>query len=336
MKQKYHFYRRITQIITVLLIVLVPAVGLFRIDLTMATFSVLGRPIWWSNFVFIFGLVLVIATAPILTYMTIGTIWCGWLCPQNFLAELANNLTYKLLGKHASMDVDEQMQVAASKNKPLNWIVLALAFLSAALVFGAFPFLFFFTPSEVWGFVTRSSTDKISTFMLSLYVFSVFLAFVNIAAIRHFLCDYACLYRIGQRLFKTQDALHITYDASRSADCTKCNFCAAKCVTGIEPTHIKQYDACINCGECIDACSQLHAKTNTEGLLRFELGEGKEAPTLVNQIRDVFSHFNWLVGGLFVLGCVMMVWGILASDASHPSIFGAATVSFGQLGSLIG
>jgi polyferredoxin len=314
MKQQFHPYRRAMQIAMVVLLALIPAVGFFRIDLTTATFSILGRDIWWSNFLFTLGLAVTLATAPILTYMTIGTVWCGWLCPQNFLSEWANNMTHKFLGKRASVDINEDLQVASSKNKPLNWVILGLIFLAASLVLGAIPFLFFYPLAEVWGFVTHTSSDRISTFMQSLYYFSVFLTFVNIAVMRHFVCDYVCLYRIGQRLFGTRDALHINYDASRSDDCAKCNYCSTQCVTGINPTHIKLYDPCINCGECVDACNQLHAKSNTAGLIKFELGEKNETPTLRNQIRDVFSRFNWVVGGLFLLGCAMMAWGIVTQQ----------------------
>jgi polyferredoxin len=319
-KSQYHGIRRAVQLATLLLIALIPAVGLFRIDLTTATFSVLGHEIWWSNFAFTFGLGVMLATAPIITYMTIGTVWCGWACPQNLLSEWANNMTHRFLGKRASVDVDESLQVAAAKNKPLNWILLGLIFLGASLLLGIIPFLFFYPFAEAWGFISHTSRDSIATFMQRLYYFSVFLIFVDIAVVRHFFCEYACVYRIGQRIFRAQDALHITYDASRSADCAKCNYCATECVTGIQPTNIKNFDSCINCGECIDACNRLHAKIGTIGLLSFELGKAKGTPTLRDQLRDVLSRFNWLVGAFFLLGCVMMGWGIATSQVEKPHV----------------
>jgi hypothetical protein len=311
--KQYHGTRRAVQLATLLLIAMVPAIGLFRIDLTTASFTILDRQIWWSNFTLMFGLAIIAATAPIITYMTIGTVWCGWACPQNLLSEWANALTHKLLGKRASVDVEgEGLVVAASKNKLLNWVILAVAFLVAALVLGLIPFLFFFTPTEVWSFFTFSASQKLSGFMRQLYFFCVFLIFVDIAVVRYFWCDYACLYRIGQKIFKTQDALHVAYDSTRSADCTKCNYCSTACITGIKPTAIKIYDSCIDCGECIDACDRLHEKSGTPGLLRFELGEKGGAPTWGDKVRDVISHFNWWVGALFIAGCGMTVWGIAA------------------------
>jgi polyferredoxin len=309
---KYHWKRRAVQIATLILIVLVPATGLLRIDLTTASFTVLDHPLWWSNIFFVFGLAIIVATAPIITYMTIGTIWCGWACPQNTLSEWANNLTHKLLGKRADVDIDsEGMKIAAAKNKALNWIVLGLSFFAVSLLLGIIPFLFFYPPGEVWSFVTFGSTSKISRFMQQLYFVAVFLIFLDIAVIRYFWCDYICLYRIGQRIFMSSNALHVKYDVTRSGDCAKCNYCAASCITGIDPSHFKTYDSCINCGECIDACNSLHEKTGSHGLLQFGFGEKIRAHTMRDYLVQMISRFNGWVGAIFLLGCLMFVWGIV-------------------------
>lgn len=307
---QYHWKRRATQLATLMLFVLVPVSGIFRIDLATASFVVFGQHVWWSNYALVFGLALMIATAPIITYMTIGTVWCGWACPQNMLSEWANKLTHKLLGKRASVDIGQNLQVAAAKNKPVNWIILALIFLGAAMVLAIVPFFFFFTPADVWSLVTFDSSSKLATFMRRLYYFAVFLVFLDIAVIRYFFCDYICVYRIGQRIFKTKDALHIEYDASRSADCTKCNYCSTSCITGINPTNLAIYDSCINCGECVDACNRLHAKSGTDGLLNFAIGEKKGRTSFGEKVREVLARFNWLVGAFFFAGLLSFGWGV--------------------------
>lgn len=307
---QYHWKRKITQALTLAVFVLIPASGIFRVDLATASFVVFGQQVLWSNSSLMFGLALMIATAPIITYMTIGTVWCGWACPQNMLSEWANKLTQKFLGKRASVDIDQTLQVAAAKNKAINWIILGLIFLVAAMVLAIVPFFFFFTPNEVWALITFDSSSKLATFMRRLYYFAAFLVFLDIAVIRHFFCDYICVYRIGQRIFKTQDALHIEYDASRSADCAKCNYCATECITGIEPTKPGLYDSCINCGECIDACNRLHAKAGTSGLLSYALGENKGHTSFGEKLREVLVRFNWLVGAAFLVGLSMFAWGV--------------------------
>ena len=61
---KYHWKRRAVQTATIILIVLIPATGLLRIDLTTASFTMLDHQMRWSNIFFVFGLGLMIATAP--------------------------------------------------------------------------------------------------------------------------------------------------------------------------------------------------------------------------------------------------------------------------------
>ncbi|MCG6932512.1 MAG: 4Fe-4S binding protein [Gallionella sp.] len=308
---KYRLPRRTVQIATLLLISLIPAVGLFRIDLPSASFQVLNHQIWWSNFFFISGLALIIAVVPIMTYLSIGAVWCGWACPQNLLSEWANNLTYKFLGKRADVRVDGKgMVVAATKNRLVNWMILGSAFMAAALVLALVPMLLFYPHSDVWAFVTFSASPKMTESMKYPYYFLVLLIFIDIAFVRYFFCDYACFYRMGHILFKTKDALHVTHDASRSADCAKCNYCATSCVTAIEPTDIKVADHCIGCGECIDACDRLHDKNGTPGLLRFEIGKRGSNTTLGQKFREFFSRLNWLIGSVFLGGVIMMAWGI--------------------------
>lgn len=302
--------RRVAQLATLLVIALIPLTGLLRVDLTTASFTLLGQPVWWSSFTLVTGLTLVLVTAPILTYMTIGSVWCGWACPQNLLSEWANNLTFKLLGKRASVEVvGEGMKVAAAKNKLMNWLILGGSFLLVSLLLAMIPLAFFYPPGEVLEIVTLRHAEQLSPFVI--YLFMTLLIFVDIAVARYFVCDYACVYRMGQRMFKTQDALHVSYDATRSSDCSKCNYCATSCITKIEPTDIKQYDSCINCGECIDACDRLHEKTGTTGLLTFQFKAQRNPVTWYQKMASVLSQAHWLVVAIFLIGIAMVVWGII-------------------------
>lgn len=304
--KQYHLQRRITQFVTLLLIVAIPVSGLFRIDLASASFFILGRQVWWSNFYFMFGLFAVLITGPLLAFLTIGSAWCGWGCPQNFLAEWANSLTQKLLGKRADMRVDGQgMVVASAKNKILNWLILAASITAVSMLLALVVFLLFYSQSDVWHFIIDGSRRPVN--MTIMYLFVTFLIFIDIAAIRYFLCDYACVYRVGQRLFKPRHALHVVYDASRSSECSKCNYCSTNCITRIEPTNIKKHDTCIDCAECIDSCNRLHEKSATSGLLSFKIGDS--VPGGRNKFGKAFVG-NVLLGAIFLLGCGMMAWGV--------------------------
>ncbi len=297
----------------ILVFILIPITGLFSIDLVAGNFVVLGRQIWWSDYSIMLGFVVMLATLGILTYSTIGTVWCGWACPQNTVSEWANNLTHKFLGKHADVNVEsEGLKVAAAKNRIVNWIILAASFLAVSLIMGLIPFFYFFTPDVIWSFVTFKLDSQLATFMHRLYFVSVVATFLDIAAIRYFWCNYACLYRFGQRFFRNKEAMHVGYDATRSSDCAKCNFCSSSCILDLNPTSFEATDTCINCGECIDACNKLHEKRGTGiGLLKYRAGIKHDAASRSGTKGSLFMRYVW-VGAIFLLGSSLFVWGLIS------------------------
>ena len=186
---RYHWKRRATQIAALLLIVLIPLTGLFRIDLQAGNFVILERQIWWSDYSLMLGFWIMLATGAAMTYSTIGTVWCGWACPQNSLSEWTNMLTFKLLGKRASVSIEsEKSRVAASKNKLGNWLVLALGVLAISAVLGIIPFLYFYPPDAVWSLLTFRPDSRLPRFTYYLYLVVVFAVFLDIAMIRNVLC----------------------------------------------------------------------------------------------------------------------------------------------------
>ncbi len=307
---QYRRKRHLTQMAGLMLLVLIPAAGIFRIDLGTASLMLLGRPVPLSNFFVVCGLAMLAASAPLLTYSTIGTLWCGWMCPQNTVSEWANALTHRLLGSRANVNVESAgLQVAPSKNRLKNWAALVFIVALTSIVLGVIPLFYFFPPKVVWSLVSFQEDSQFSRFMHGLYGVGMAAVLLDIAVFRYFWCSYLCLYRFGQLLFKTDDALHVRYDAARSGDCAKCNLCRTSCITGIDPTAFKFFDRCINCGECIDACNRLHGKKSRPGLLRFAFGAQAGAPGRLAALRMRVGRFGW--PGIVVLaGCAFLFWGI--------------------------
>lgn len=300
------------------LAVLVPVTGLLRIDPQAGAFVVVDRQIWFSDFFLTFGLWVTLASGLVLLYSAAGTVFCGWACPQNTLSEWANNLTHKLLGKRAEVNMDGAApKVAAAKNKVLNWLLLGLAVVAAAMLFALIPLLYFYPPAMVWHFMTLQHDDKLAPSLYWIYTVGVLILFVDIAVIRHFWCRFACIYRVWQHTFKTRQTLHIVYDAARSDECAKCNYCATACFIGLDPRRTDIYDSCINCGECIDACNRLHAKQAVNGLLRFEMGKRTSAGDGVRYSRiSLFARAKW--ASLFsALGIAMFAWGMWTYQPYH-------------------
>ncbi len=319
---QFHWKRRAVQALALTLAVGVPVSGLFRIDPIDGALVVLDRQIWFADFFLIFGLWITLATGLVFLYSAAGTVFCGWACPQNSLAEWANFVTRSLLGKRAEVSLDgDPIKVTASKNRILNWVVLALLFVAAAMVFSLIPMLYFYPPSVIWSFVTLRPDPRLAASQYWIYSVFVLIILLDIAVLRHFWCRFMCVYRVWQHSFKTQQTLHVVYDASRSDHCRNCNFCASNCFIDIDPRTTQTYDSCINCGECIDACHRMHEKKGEIGLLRFEFGQRADARSRTFKNNDVslLSRSRWAVP-FGVLGVTMLLWGAWSYEPYHLSV----------------
>jgi len=318
----FHWKRRAVQALTVALAVAVPVSGLLRIDPEAGAFVVVDRQIWFSDFFLMSGLWITLASSLVLLYSSAGTVFCGWVCPQNTMSEWANNLTRKLLGKRAELSMSgEAPQVAAAKNKILNWALLAGALLAAAMFFALIPLFYFYPPVMVWHFMTFQHDESLAPSLYWIYSVCVLILFVDIAVIRHFWCRFACIYKVWQHSFKTKQTLHVTYDASRAAECAKCNYCVTTCFISLDPRRTDVYDSCINCGECIDACNRLHAKQQTGGLLRFEMGERTRqgAGGLRNAAVSLLARAKW-ASAFTALGIALLAWGLWTYEPYHVAV----------------
>lgn len=319
---RYQWKRRSVQVLILALLVLIPISGLFRIDPENGALVVLGWQIWFSDFFLITGLWITIACALVALYSVAGTVFCGWACPQNSLAEWANHMTHKLLGKRAEVSLTgEAPTVAAAKNKALNWTLLGLSFTGAAMFFALLPLLYFYPPDVIWSFLIFRTDPRLAGSLHWIYSIWVLMILLDIAILRHFWCRFACVYKVWQHSFKTKETLHVLYDASRSEECEKCNYCVTACFIELDPRKTEMYDSCINCGDCIDACNRLHAKKGGVGLLTFELGQRKAGN--VRKLRDntmlLLSRFRW-TAPFAVLGIAMFSWGVWSYQPYHLSV----------------
>lgn len=322
---RFHWKRRAAQMAFILLAILLPVSGLLRIDPEAGAFVVWDRQVWFSDFFLMSGMWIALASGLVLLYSSAGTVFCGWACPQNTMAEWANNMTRWLLGKRAEVSLDgTPPRVAAAKNRIINWLLLGLAFLAAAMLFALIPLFYFYPPLMVWHFVTLQADAQLARSLYWIYSVGVLILFMDIAVIRHFWCRFACIYRVWQHSFKTKQTLHVRYDAARQEECAKCNYCSTSCFIGLDPRKTDVYDSCINCGECIDACNRLHAKQGVAGLLRFEMGERRDGGVrrVGTAAVSLFARTKW-ASSFFFLGAGLFIWGLWTYEPYHVAVYRA-------------
>lgn len=323
--------RKAFQASFILVLVLIPVLGIFRIDVSSG-FVVLGREIWFSDFMIVFGFWLALACSFIMLYSFVGTAFCGWACPHNSFSTIADSLTSKLLGKRALIDWEKakRVKIAHHKNKLLNWFVLGLSILLISMVISIIPLLYFIPPEMAWRFFTFQDSSNTAYSLRWIYMVFVFIAFVNYAVVRQYACRYMCIYRMWQYLFKTRQTLHIDYDNSRSEDCEKCSYCLTQCMVGIDPRKTNMFDSCTNCGACISACNAMHAKKKEPGLLRFKLGERKVKfqSNALTRLPTFKERFLW-VFPVWLLGAALFSWGLWQYQPYHLAAY-KAEISHGS------
>ena len=325
---RLHWQRRGLQVMTILLAIVIPVTGLFRIDPIAGAFVILDYQIWWADFFLVFGFWLVVASSLVLLYSTVGTAFCGWSCPQNTLSELANALTRKLLGKRAEVSLDgEKMQVASKKNKWTNWLILTLLLTLSAMLMALIPVLYFYPPDVVWSFIIFRDDPRLAASLHYIYFIFVLVFLLDVAFIRHFWCRFMCVYKVWQHGFKTSQTLHVAYDDSRADQCEKCNYCVTSCFIDLDPRKTDIYDTCINCGECITACNNLQAKKGKPGLLSFHIGDRKagKLAILKTRLSSLSTRVNWTIP-FSVIGLAMFIWGIVSYENYHLAVHRADIV----------
>ncbi len=315
--------RKFTQIGFIVLLVMIPVLGIFRIDVS-AGFVVLGRQIWFADFAIVFGFWLALACSMIMLYSAVGTAFCGWFCPQHTFSALADQMTAKMLGKRAVIDWETKTTVAKNKNAWQNWLLLGAKLFGIAMLVGLIPLFYFVPPEAVWSFVTFQQDARLAGSLHWIYTVFVFIVFVNLAVIRHYMCRYMCIYRMWQFLFKTRDTLHVEYDADRSDECEKCNYCVTQCMVDIDPKQTSTYDSCTNCSACISACNAVQGKQGKQGLLRFKLGPRKHANKIISRIPlpSWLQRLRW-ISPVFLLGAGLFVWGLVSYDPFHIAVYKA-------------
>ncbi len=315
--ERLHMLRRFTQLAFLLLLILAPIMGLFRIDILTGAFVIGGYQVWFSDFAIVIGLWFFAASVLVLTYSWFGAVFCGWMCPQGLLSELGTGLMHRLLGRKAGLSVDGRpVQVAARKQGASNWIRLCIVFLAGGMLFAMVPLLYFYPPRAVWHFVTFRHDAGMPVSIYWIYFVFVVVMLIDIVFIRHLMCRYFCIYRVWQHSFKTSRTMRIGYDRTRADECVKCGYCAAACAVELDPRHTEVYSGCTACGECIVACERLHEDRDSGGLLSYIFPGKDESP----------SHMAGMAGRLkgvlpfMAAGAVLLVFGVAYYSPYHISV----------------
>ena len=250
-------------------------------DLEARKFHIFGLVFWPQDFIYLTGLLVIMALSLFLFTALAGRVFCGYACPQTVYTEIFLWIERKIEGDRAArMRLDGEpmslRKLGLKSAKHASWLAVA--------GWTGFTFVGYFTP-------IRSLAQHVAAFALgpwqTFWIFFYSFATYGMAGhMREQVCKYMCPYARFQSSMFDKDTMIITYDAERGeprgargkkADpkalglgaCVDCNLCVHVCPTGIDIRKGLQYE-CIACAACVDTCNEVMEKMGYEkGLVRY-------------------------------------------------------------------
>lgn len=247
-----------------------------------------------------------------------GRIWCGWACPQTIFRVLFRDfIESKLFGLRKINNKQQQIDYSKYSNQ-LKKIGATLVFLILALIIST-NFMWYFVPPE--DFFAYLQTPEEHIFMILFILGTTVFLFYTIVLTKEDFCTYFCPYSRVQSVLYDDNTKQVVYDTNRGGniyqngqkvifsqkelnshdECTLCDLCVKVCPTHIDIKKGLQVE-CINCLECVDACTTVMGKLNKSSLIQW----GSTNSVLLKKKTNPFSPKNimYLVS---ILACVVLL-----------------------------
>jgi len=261
-----------------------------------------------------------------------GRVFCGWMCPQTIFRVIYRDfIETTLLGlrkRIKNKQKEPDMSKAENKAKKLIAVLLwtALATVAAA------DFLWFFVPPEDFFAYLANPMDHLVLVgsMIGIVSFLV----LDIIMIKENFCIYVCPYSRVQSVLYDDDTVMAIYDPHRggkiyendtklfskekeiraaepASECTACESCVTVCPTHIDIRQGLQLE-CINCLECVDACTTVMGKLGKESLVRWS----SDKEVIYQQGKTHYLRPK-VIGYAIILIFITVILGVMGSKKEN-------------------
>lgn len=251
-------YRRIVQILSILLIIAIPILNRKGITILMGSlYSLAIGPVWVTDplsglqvmlSTLSANIVLLISMAiPIVLALIFGKVFCSWMCPQNTISELFDYISRKIRFR--------RLISLKSSATPRYGIMVILLILTSLLGFPVANLI------SAPGIISVQISKYIyeGTVGLEISLIGVIVLF-EIFLVRRAWCNYICPVGSFLGIFRFKRTMKVVYSEDAEHTCGRCLECVRACQFGLNPMEGKIYPLCHNCGDCIVACERIKDK----------------------------------------------------------------------------
>ncbi|MGO4888441.1 4Fe-4S binding protein [Anaerobacillus sp. MEB173] len=236
-------FRRSTQLLSLLLLTLMPWLDIFRLDLAGGYFVIAGKSFLISQLfllILAFGIALTILA---LFARTMGRLFCGWLCPQTTWSELGGKIVERI-SKY------KKIKNPSSKKTKLLINIITRLLIAVPLMWLFYTVLvsYFISPEKIVAWYTH---EGLPMWYVALGAKFSVLAFIDLVVIRHSYCQSLCPYGLMQKVVQKNKVFKVTFNPDA---CIDCNLCDQACPMDLYPRSITPKDSCISCQQCVVAC----------------------------------------------------------------------------------
>lgn len=258
--------------------------SLLRLDAGSRTLLFFGASLRIEEFYLFLIVVLILVFGFLFVTMLFGRVWCGWLCPQTTLCDLADWADARLGGPRPA-----PWQRGA---RQLSYLLLS------ALVAGNLIWYFIAPPQ----FFQRLASGAVGPVAGITLVSVLLLTYLDLAFVRRSFCKSVCPYGRIQLMTMERGTLTLEFDPASKDACLRCGACVRACPMGIDIRDGLQVE-CINCGRCLDACREVMEKRGATGLIRYSFGNAPGEPVRLNRKAI-------LLGALLILLATLLAAGV--------------------------
>ena len=284
-------WRNLAQIGFFLLFALVTVLNIFRLDLNVKHFILFGMnwTLGLDDFIagkigagqaalniVLRGFLPILAAGGTLIWVSWkwGRLYCGWLCPHFSVVETINSTLRRAIGKQSLWDSKpmpaRNPDGSAVQYDAIWWLAVLPLVIGFAFLWALVLLTYLLPPAEIYSNLWHGTLTRNQTIFLSAGSIALFVEFMFA---RHLFCRYACAIGLFQSLawMGNNKAMVVGFERNRASDCASCySACDHVCPMRLKPRNVKRMMfACVQCGQCLDACSHTQSDNPQGPLLQW-------------------------------------------------------------------